>query len=146
MPRKYGEGNITSAGYIRVRVNGKLIMQHRHIWKISKGEIPNGSEIHHINGNKQDNRLCNLQLVNRETHRRLHEGWILDNGIWYKCCPDCHQLLEVNQDNWYFTTHRNKSVRKGIILFGHCRNCHIKRVCNARETKNLKVGSFTHSA
>lgn len=52
--------------YIQVRVDGKLILAHRIIWENLNGPIPDGLEINHINGKKDDNRLINLELV---THK-----------------------------------------------------------------------------
>ena len=39
---------------------------HRAIWETFVGPIPDGYEIDHINGNRADNRLCNLRCV---THK-----------------------------------------------------------------------------
>ena len=37
---------------------------HRFIYECFKGLIPDGKVIDHVNNIKDDNRLCNLQLVN----------------------------------------------------------------------------------
>ena len=45
----------------------KQMRVHRFIWECLKGDIPDGLVINHKNGDKQDNRLDNLELVtNRE--------------------------------------------------------------------------------
>ncbi|MFA5761760.1 MAG: HNH endonuclease signature motif containing protein [Dehalococcoidales bacterium] len=54
------------------RINGKLIDEHRYIWMKNYGEIPEGYEIHHINGIKYDNRIKNLQIVTRSEHAKIH--------------------------------------------------------------------------
>ena len=36
---------------------------HRFIWECFNGIIPDGKEIDHINNKRDDNRLCNLQLL-----------------------------------------------------------------------------------
>ena len=40
---------------------------------MANGSIPKDMMIHHINNNKQDDRLENLQLVSREEHGKLHK-------------------------------------------------------------------------
>jgi len=47
-------------------------LEHRKIWEACYGKIPEGNFIHHINGNKNDNRIENLQCVTRKEHGLLH--------------------------------------------------------------------------
>ena len=41
----------------------KQVRLHRFIWECHKGEIPEGFVINHIDGNKINNKLSNLELV-----------------------------------------------------------------------------------
>ena len=45
---------------------------HRDVWSCFYGEIPNGFVIHHIDGNKNNNSLANLQLMPNAEHTVLH--------------------------------------------------------------------------
>ena len=65
--------NQRSYEYIRSKINGKTDFRARHIWIMANGSIPKDMMIHHINNNKQDDRLENLQLVSREEHGKLHK-------------------------------------------------------------------------
>ena len=43
---------------------------HRFIWECYNGLVPVGFEIDHINDNRSDNRLCNLQLVTPSENKK----------------------------------------------------------------------------
>ena len=44
----------------------KTYQAHRFVWECFNGIIPEGKVIDHINNNKEDNRLCNLQLFTHQ--------------------------------------------------------------------------------
>lgn len=48
------------------------IRAHQWVWKNSHGEIPKGYHIHHVNENKSDNRIENLELIKAARHVRFH--------------------------------------------------------------------------
>lgn len=52
-------GYKNNSGYIMCK--GKLL--HRIMWETFNGEIPDGYEIDHIDANKENNALSNLQLI-----------------------------------------------------------------------------------
>lgn len=62
------------SGYIHVSLhaNGekKQVRAHRIIYIAAYGGIPDGCVIDHINGVKDDNRLCNLQMMTTEGNSR----------------------------------------------------------------------------
>ena len=57
-------------GYIRVRDrNSEWILEHRKVWKDHNGLIPEGWIIHHIDGDKWNNRIENLEAMPRYDHK-----------------------------------------------------------------------------
>lgn len=45
---------------------------HRYVWEYHNGEIPKGYEIHHIDYDKSNNDISNLQLLSQKEHQKLH--------------------------------------------------------------------------
>ena len=62
-------------GYIQVFLGGEWQWLHRVIAKEKMGaEIYDGFEVHHIDGDKQNNHPDNLNVLSKEEHQALHEG------------------------------------------------------------------------
>lgn len=55
---------------------GRLL--HRAIYAAAHGPIPRGIDIHHIDGDKTNNELSNLEAVTRSEHLKRHRprGWV----------------------------------------------------------------------
>ncbi|MDV3943630.1 hypothetical protein CMT69_01605 [Elizabethkingia anophelis] len=54
---------IASNGYSVVNIKSKTNYVHRLVYEAFNGEIEDGMTINHINGNKQDNSISNLEKV-----------------------------------------------------------------------------------
>jgi hypothetical protein len=71
--------------YKTIQVNGIQVRLHRHLIESKLNRKLGFNEVvHHINGNKHDNRIENLELVSRSEHMKLHpeilEKWIEKNS------------------------------------------------------------------
>jgi len=80
---KYGKGSIVNGGYKLISVKGRKIFEHRYVMECSLGRRLSEEElVHHLNGNKLDNRLENLQIVSRSEHKRKHNN--IGSGTRFK--------------------------------------------------------------
>ena len=91
---KFGKvaGGIKDTGYVRIKLNGKLYPAHRLAWIYMYGEYPN--IIDHINGKRDDNRICNLRqcstsqnqwnqkLSKNNTSGSKNVSWIKSRNKW----------------------------------------------------------------
>lgn len=51
---------------------GKRERLHNYVWRKEKGSIPEGYHIHHIDQNKNNNDISNLQALSSHEHEVLH--------------------------------------------------------------------------
>ena len=70
------------------------VLEHRVIMENEIGRILDTFEIvHHVNGDKKDNRIENLQVMSRAEHARMHG---LERGRkWVTLrCPECGNVFD----------------------------------------------------
>lgn len=124
--------HVTRKGYLRGRsADGRLQLGHVIAWESVNGTVPAGYQVHHINGDKQDNRLGNLLLVDAVTHKRLHSGCELRDGVWWKPCHVCRALKPVGAADWYLSP-------QGWPLYGRCRPCHVGKVVESKRLRKVR--------
>lgn len=58
--------------YFRHSVKGTTILMHRYVWEFYNCKIPKGYHVHHIDGDKSNNDISNLQLMKGTEHWELH--------------------------------------------------------------------------
>lgn len=54
------------------KTRGRRSLMHRDVWEHYKGKIPEGWDIHHINEEKTDNRIENLECLTKAEHTRKY--------------------------------------------------------------------------
>jgi hypothetical protein len=132
-PKRADGFHVTRKGYLRrsTTATGGLKLGHVIAWESANGPVPDGYQIHHWNGDKQDNALTNLALVDALTHKRIHSGCQLRDGEWWKPCGVCGEFKPVGAPDWYLSP-------EGWPLYGRCRPCHIRKVVESKQLRRLR--------
>ena len=90
-PKRYFNGKKYSekpSGYW-IRTDRSRGAMHRDIWEYYNGPIPEGFQIHHINGIRGDNDINNLEMVEAAEHSRRH----MKTRMYTHVCPNCGACL-----------------------------------------------------
>lgn len=133
-------GSITPFGYRRITCRDrKKRFEHVIVWERHHGPVPPGMELHHVNGDKLDNRIENLMLVNHLEHKRLEGGCYRVNGRWWKRCRRCRWYRSVDTE---FYTYPG---RNGVM--GLCKRCAIEVAMQnkrrrQRQSHQIETGSM----
>ena len=94
------------------------IKEHKLIaeWAIGRS-LEENEAVHHVNFNKSDNRIENLQVMTKEEHSRLHsfelndKKWSVDNAAWVEKFKKDHAKRMVD-----LAPTRRRDVTFGRIL------------------------------
>lgn len=73
-PHQFYDGKkftLRNNGYYSLTTDERTLM-HRYVWQKEIGEIPDNYDIHHLNENKSDNRIENLECLPKSEHTRKY--------------------------------------------------------------------------
>jgi hypothetical protein len=112
-------------GYRFVRINKVLCLEHRIVWLLHRGVLPNF--IDHINGVKNDNRIENLREAtksqNAANSRVMSESLVPFKGVHFYVGKYC-AAISCNGQRYYLGRHKTAVEaakaydRKATELFG----------------------------
>ena len=97
-------------GYICVEINSKQFKMHRIIWRLYYGYWPNGL-IDHINGNKLDNKICNLREVTlrqNQQNRNVHRNGKLVGSSFIKKKKIFRSSIVLNKKQYHLGVYKTE--------------------------------------
>lgn len=113
-----------------------FIPEHRLVIEKQLGHFvdPSTHDVHHIDGDVQNNELNNLQYLTKTEHRRVHAGWKKINNVWWKTCNAC-DVFQVVEGNFY----RRRTSHNEFV--SECKEC-LKQKSRNKPTKPPKHTIF----
>lgn len=129
--------------YLSGSIKGKRYRLHRYIYEKYKGKIPKGYEIHHIDKNKDNNTIENLQLLTSKKHKEIHsKNMTIEQRLYYK------KLMNTIVRPKAITWHKSKVGREWHkeqykISLGKSQNLRIRIICEncGKEFKTVNNGT-----
>ncbi len=128
--RQKGTGTIGKDGYTRIVVDGKHWLLHRLIYTQKVGPIPEGMQIHHLDGDKNNNDPKNLTLMTLRDHHYLH----LKGRVWKKHSEGAKLKMSISAKN------RPKRPKKVCSMEGCNDFTRSKGLCNRHYIRLRKFG------
>lgn len=126
-----------SRGYIRYYATSLWMpCEHQLVAEATYG-VPDGFHVHHIDGDKVNNRASNLAVMSSNEHHRLH-GREFERRV-VVTCPVCESPFEVRVSRF-----ENRGVK---YCSNSCRNLADRKVerpsSDALATLLLEIGNWT---
>lgn len=119
-------------GYVNISVDGQLYRAHRLAWLYVHGDFP-ASNIDHVNGRADDNRICNLREANQSQNTA--------NARRRSDCKSGFKGVTAYRGRWVASV-RHNGVRVHLGVFGTPESAHAAYVAAAHSTH----GEFARAA
>jgi hypothetical protein len=131
--RPAGSGTISSQGYHVLTVEGRRRPAHVVAWEAAHGPLPEDWVVHHVDGDKLNNALPNLEAMPRSDHSRLHGGYVRGvEGGWMKRCTSCGELLP---DTEFYAASSGSWTGKRR----HCKACWNAHTADAQKLRRAEA-------
>lgn len=106
--------------YRRIAIDGKAYLSHRIIWLWHGNELPDGYEIDHIDGNRENNRIENLRISthvqNTQNAARRKDNSSGVKGVsWHKDHRKWQAYISINRKREYLGLYDDLSLAAKVV-------------------------------
>ena len=143
-----------SSGYYKINTNwNKKIKNsyrlHQAVYEFHKGKIPKGFLVHHKDGNKENNKISNLELLSSKEHFEKHRDderikkWqkagIKKAAIWHKTSPNSSEVhSKASIKGWKnIKPYKHKCIQCGKEFETKTKEC---KFCSSKCKNDYKLG------
>lgn len=104
--RSAGAGSVRTDGYLMHESGGRAVLEHVRLAERALGKpLPAGSEVHHVNGHRGDNRpqnlvICDSKAYHALLHRRQRALKACGHADWRRCLV-CHKWDSMQNLRFY---------------------------------------------
>lgn len=133
-----------------IKTDGKPKRLHRYVWEKYHGAIPTGYQVHHIDKNKDNNSIENLELLSEHDHQSMHgKERFANNKEWFNkfhsrgiaTAPEWHKSRAGHE--WHkehyektksklYATHEYTCIQCGKQFVGHYHSKYCSGACKAK--------------
>lgn len=99
---------------------------HRVVWEYFYGKIPAGYSIHHIDCNKDNNDISNLQILTNSEHRKLHNSMSTSKEYTCEVCGKKFYSANIRERARFCSNkcmHANYAPSKESFELRQCKFC-----------------------
>lgn len=139
----YGTGRVArckvtvdSTGHAMIRMTTKdglsrSVRVAHMVWAYHNGPVPKGYVVHHINGNPDDNRVENLELLTPSQHCAQHNREKWDSGVFSRESPIRKPVIRVWPEDLHRPDERYASISEAAEKTGASLSA-ISLCCNGK--------------